>query len=43
MLLLVACGGDEQGNDDTLFTGLSGVIILGLAIFFIMRAMKRRG
>jgi hypothetical protein len=43
MLLLVACGNDNKGNDDTLLTGFSGFIILVIAVFFVVRAMKKRG
>lgn len=43
MVLLVACGDDGNGNDDTLLTGFSGFVILVLAAFFVVRAMKKRG
>ena len=42
MLLLTACG-DDNGNNDTLFTGFSGFVILVIAGVFIYRAMKKRG
>ena len=45
-LFLSACddgGPDSDGNNDTLFTGLSGIIILGVVIWLIWRAMKKRG
>ncbi len=43
MLLLGACGGDDgNGNEDTLLTGLSGVVILALVIYFVMRSRKNR-
>jgi hypothetical protein len=41
-VLLAACG-DDGGNEDTLLTGFSGVVILAIAVFFVMRAMKKRG
>lgn len=43
LLLLAACGNDENGNEDTLFTGFSGVVILALVIWMVMRMVKKRG
>ncbi|MGH9038989.1 MAG: hypothetical protein ACRDZ3_02035 [Acidimicrobiia bacterium] len=43
MALMVACGDDGNGNDDTLLTGFSGVVILAIAVFLVVRAMKKRG
>ena len=45
MALLTACGDDDGGggNEDTLLTGLSGVIIFGLVIWFVVRKAKSRG
>jgi len=43
LLLLAACGDDgEGGNEDTLFTGFSGVIILLLVVWFVMRKVRNR-
>jgi len=40
---LAACGGDDDGgNEDTLFTGFSGVIILALVDWFLMRKARNR-
>jgi len=42
--LLAACGDDGEGNNDTLFTGLSGVVIFFIVIWLVFRAInKRRG
>jgi hypothetical protein len=44
MLTAAACGDDGSGgNEDTLFTGLSGVVILGAAVWFILRKIRSRG
>ena len=43
MALLAACGDEGNGNEDTLFTGFSGLVIVVIAAFFIFRAMKKRG
>ena len=40
MGLMAACGGDN-GNDDTLFTGFSGVIILVLVVWFFARRSRK--
>ncbi|MEW6474964.1 MAG: hypothetical protein AB1679_22155 [Actinomycetota bacterium] len=43
LLFLSACGDDnEGGNEDTLFTGFSGVIILVLVIWFLTRRARNR-
>lgn len=42
MVLLGACGGDGDGDEDTLLTGLSGVVIVGLVIFFVIRSRKNK-
>jgi hypothetical protein len=43
--MLTACGedGNGGGNEDTLLTGLSGVVILGAVIWFVLRKVKSRG
>ncbi len=42
--MLTACGDDGNGggNEDTLLTGLSGVVILGAVIWFALRKLKSR-
>ena len=42
--MLTACGDDGNGggNEDTLLTGLSGVIIFGAVIWFVLRKVKSR-
>ena len=42
LLFMTACGNDN-GNEDTLFTGFSGVIILVLIVWFVMRKARSRG
>lgn len=42
LALMTACGDDGEGNDDTLLTGFSGVVILAIVIFIIMRSVKKR-
>lgn len=42
-LLLGACGDDGDGNGDTLFTGLSGLVIAIIVIWFVVKAIKKRG
>lgn len=39
--LFVACGEDGDGNNDTLFTGLSGVIILAVVIWILVRVVRK--
>lgn len=44
LLLLAACGNDENGgNEDTLLTGFSGVVILAIVIWIVVRMAKKRG
>jgi hypothetical protein len=40
--LMTACGDNDNGQEDTLFTGLSGLAILALAVWFVLRAVKKR-
>ena len=42
-MFMTACGNDDNGNEDTLFTGFSGVIILVLIVWFVMRKARNRG
>ena len=47
LFFLYACedeaeNGTGGGNNDTLFTGLSGVIILAIVVWLIWRALKKR-
>ena len=42
LLFFAACGNDDNGNQDTLFTGFSGVIILALVIWMVVRMAKKR-
>ena len=42
LFFLAACGGDGDGGD-TLLTGLSGVMIVGLVILGIWYFARRRG
>ncbi len=41
LLLLAACGNEENGND-TLLTGFSGVVILALVIWIVVRMARNR-
>lgn len=41
-LLFAACGGDDNGNGDTILTGFSGVLIFGIVVWLIYRWAKRR-
>ena len=43
LLFLSACGNDDNGNGDTLFTGFSGFVILVLIVWFVMRKARNRG
>ena len=44
MLFLSACGEDGDGNDDTIWTGLSGLVIVLLLGYFLWRwAARNRG
>jgi hypothetical protein len=42
LTLMAACGEEGNGNEDTLLTGFSGVLILAIVIFLIVRSMKKR-
>lgn len=42
LFLLGACAGDGPGNDDTLWTGASGLIIAVIALVLVSRWIKRR-
>ena len=42
LLFLSACGGDDNGDEDTLLTGFSGVIILAIVVWLIVRSMRKR-
>ncbi|MDQ3945083.1 MAG: hypothetical protein M3357_08055 [Actinomycetota bacterium] len=42
LTLMAACGDEGNGNEDTLLTGFSGVLILAIVIFLIVRSMKKR-
>lgn len=42
LLLLAACGNDETGNEDTLLTGFSGVVILAVVIWLVVRMARNR-
>lgn len=39
---LAACGEDDNGNGDTLLTGFSGVVVLALVVWLVVRAVKKR-
>lgn len=41
MLLLAACGGDG-GDNDTVLTGFSGVLIFGIIAYVIYRYIRRK-
>lgn len=43
MGFLAACGEDGDGDGDTIWTGLSGVVILAIVIWLIVRALRKRG
>lgn len=42
LLLLAACGNDENGNQDTLLTGFSGLVILAIVIWLVVRMARNR-
>lgn len=42
LALLGACGEDGEGND-TLLTGLSGLVILIIVVWLIIHALRGRG
>jgi hypothetical protein len=43
LLFMTACGNDDNGNgnEDTLFTGFSGVVILVLIVWFLVRRSRK--
>lgn len=41
LLALPACG-NGNGNDDTILTGFSGVLIFGIVAYIIFRYVSRR-
>ncbi len=41
MLFMAACGNDDNGNGDTIFTGFSGVVILVLIVWFFARRTRK--
>lgn len=43
MGVMAACGEDGDGNDDTIWTGLSGVVVLVIVVWLIVRALRKRG
>lgn len=46
LMFLVACddgGPNSEGNNDTLFTGLSGLVVVALVLWLLWRVMRRRG
>jgi hypothetical protein len=43
LLAAMACGENGDGNNDTLFTGLSAVVILAVVLLLLWRAGKKRG
>lgn len=42
MAALAACGDGEKGNSDTIWTGLSGVLIFGVLIVIAIRFYNKR-
>jgi hypothetical protein len=40
-LIMVACG-EDGNNNDTILTGFSGVLIFGIIVWIIYRAVKNR-
>jgi hypothetical protein len=46
LMALAACsdgGPDSTGNNDTLFTGLSGIVVLGIVIWLVVRHHNKKG
>jgi len=44
-LVLAACddgGPNSEGNNDTIWTGLSGLLILIVVVWLIVRAIRKR-
>lgn len=42
LALMTACGENGNGGEDTLLTGLSGLVILVLVVWLVVRAVKKR-
>jgi hypothetical protein len=40
--MLAACGDDGEGGNDTLLTGFSGLVILAIVVWVIVRALNKR-
>lgn len=43
LMLLAACGNEDGGNEDTLLTGFSGLVILAVVIWLVVRMARKRG
>jgi hypothetical protein len=43
LFFLSASGDDGEGNEDTLLTGFTGLVILCLVVYGIYRLVKSRG
>jgi len=42
MSVLAACGDENGGNEDTVLTGFSGVLIFGIVVWVIWRYVSKR-
>lgn len=42
LLALAACGDNDNGNEDGLLTGFSGVVIVALVIWLVVRSRRKR-
>lgn len=42
LVVLTACAGDGPGNDDTIWTGLSGLVIAVVVLVLVSRWIRRR-
>lgn len=42
LLALPACGNGDNGNQDTLLTGFSGLVIAVIVIWLLVRAIRKR-
>jgi hypothetical protein len=42
LAFMSACGDNGGGEEDTLLTGLSGVVIFVLLAWFVIRAVRKR-
>lgn len=42
LMVMAACGDEDNGNEDTLLTGVSGVLILVIVVWLIVRAVRKR-